>query len=329
MRLNNLMEVDVLIAGAGPAGLAFASRLSGYGLSMMIVESRHEIGKPLRCVEVTRPEYFNLMGVEPRKQWIRWELKDTPEKFLVLNRPRMESDMAGMLLRKGVHILRDTSVTGVGNYNGTGRLIRLSGLHSETSVFAKLVVASDGISSQVARMAGIHTQLTSKEILSCISFTCGNVRLKHKYRPATEFPEYLKPGFIWVVPTGVNEANIGLSISGTDGSRSMSVLAAYMKSEPGIARARIRSQIVGCYPYSMPLENPSADGLMVAGTAARLVDASNGEGIIYAACSGQIAAQTFISRQFDTSAGSLYDYRNRLEPMFEALRNIYLSTQTN
>jgi digeranylgeranylglycerophospholipid reductase len=231
--------------------------------------------------------------------------------------------MSRILSKKGAKILRSTSVTGVDKFNGTGRLIRLSGWREESLVFAKLVVAADGISSQVARLAGINTHLSANQALPCLSYRFDGVELKNRYHPITEQSDFLKPGFLWIVPTGKNQANIGLSISGTEGYKLQSILAERVKSDPALAKARITEKIVGCYPFSMPLENPFCDGLLIVGTAARLVDSSTGEGIIYAAESGQIAAQTFISSQYDNCAGSLSEYRHHLDPMYNVLRNIY------
>lgn len=185
------------------------------------------------------------------------------------------------------------------------------------------VVVADGISSQVARLAGLDTHLTAREALPCLSYRCDGVMLKNKFRVLTDKPDHLKPGFLWMVPTRKNRVNIGLSIRGTEGDKLKSILDQHIKSNPDFAKARIIEKIVGCYPFLPPLENPFSDALLVAETAARLVDSSNGEGILYAAESGKIAAQIFITSKFDNRAAALSGYRQYLDPMYKVLRNIY------
>ena len=49
---------DVIIVGAGPAGLMAAREFTKSNLKYLIVDSKSRIGYPLRCGEVTREDTF-------------------------------------------------------------------------------------------------------------------------------------------------------------------------------------------------------------------------------------------------------------------------------
>jgi digeranylgeranylglycerophospholipid reductase len=323
MKFDQTTEVDVLIAGAGPAGLAFANHLVDTGRSVILADSRKVTGKPLRCVEVTRPAFFGFLGMEPREGWIRWELDDASGKMIVLNRPVLEADMTGILSRKGIRVLTGTTVTGVDAHSGPGRSVRLSCEGREFRVFARLVVAADGVLSRVAQLAGLNTHLPAAGVLPCLSYRCDSVVLNDSHRVMVERPGQLTPGFFWMVPTGSNQVNVGMSIRGTEGHKLRASLDERIRQDPDFKNARIVEEIAGFYPFAMPFENPFSDSLLVLGTAARLVDASNGEGIVQAAESGMTAAQVFIASAFDNRAGSLSEYRRRLDPLYNHLKKIF------
>jgi len=82
---------------------------------------------------------------------------------------------------------------------------------------------------------------------------------------------------------------------------------------------------VGCVPISPPYPKPYRDRVLVVGTAARLVLAEGGEGIVYAVRSGVEAAK-ILKQAFqrnDFSAQFLSLYRKRLESIYQTLSMSY------
>lgn len=312
-------RVDVLIVGAGPAGLAAGQSLANSGASILLVDARQQIGRPLRCAEVTRPGFFDVMGFEPRRKWVRWTLKGS-HNMLVLNRPQMENEIASSLESRGVEVRRGTSVINVGEFEGDGRRVTVQLSGHEHIVLARLVIAADGVSSQTARLAGVTTRLSTKQLLPCLMYRIADARLAHLYQAHTEDEHNLGAGFFWIVPTGADEANAGLCLPGWRGHEAQSVLDDILKKSPAISGGRVVETVVAAYPLTPPLEKPYADGLLIAGTAARLVGAARGEGIWYAAVSGQAAAQVALETGGqEPSVAGLAIYRDKLAPLYGEL----------
>lgn len=57
------MSTDVIIAGAGPAGLAAAETLAGQGCSVLVLEQNHEIGSPIRTSGGSFIEEMKALGI--------------------------------------------------------------------------------------------------------------------------------------------------------------------------------------------------------------------------------------------------------------------------
>ena len=312
-------RVDVLIAGAGPAGLAAASDLVRGGASVVIADSRPRIGHPLRCAEATRRSFFGLLGVEQRPEWIRWTLKSGFAAY-ILNRPRMERDLAQLVARRGVIVREGTSVIAVGPFDGAGRSVVLAAGGTRQQVHARLVIAADGVASGTARRAGIDTRLKLDQLGSCVAYRVVDTKLVDPYSTVEAYLPSTTPGYFWVFPSGMNEANVGVAIVGRRGHAARIVLEQAMAQTPAFSGGRVVDTIVGLVPSAPPIERPYDDALLLCGAAARFVSATYGEGIYQAAVSGRAAAQVFLDGHgTPMTSERLVRYRESLGPLYREL----------
>lgn len=311
--------MDVLVVGAGPAGLAATNALVSGGASVLMVDMRRRLGSPLRCAELTSPRFFSELGLAPHKTWIRWILKE-PKGLIVLNRPRLESDAAEILAARGAVVRPGTSVVAVGPFDGEGRAVTLHGDGQRTRLKARMIIAADGVASRVSCMAGINKPLKLAEMASCLAWRFKDVKLPDPYKCETSFPQETHPFYTSVIPSGPDEALIGLGLLSSRGHACRPTLERVMKRYPYMQEGRLVQTVVGFVPSAFPLAKPFSDGLLVAGTAARLVDAANGAGIEYAAVSGKIAAQVYLaSPNRSPGVSDLAAYGDRLKPLHQML----------
>ncbi len=316
-------RVDVLIVGAGPAGLAAGRRVVDAGGSVLLVDSRARIGDPPRCGELARGNFLEVLGFEPEPDWVRWrigELANMP----VLNRSATESGAAAILARRGAMVAEGCALVGLGEYDGVGRTARLRSPPGSVEVHARLVIAADGAPSRVARLAGIDTLISPLETVSCLAYRIIDAELDNANNIRFEFPPVLNPHYFWVIPSGPREANVGLGVPAHRGHAARPLLDRLIDDTGALTGGRRVQTIVGWYPSTLPLETPYVDGLVVTGTAARLIDAELGEGLWQAAFSGAAAGETFVDvAERGTSARELASYRDRIDPLYGPLRHGY------
>jgi digeranylgeranylglycerophospholipid reductase len=309
-------QVDVLVVGAGPAGLSAAWNLAAAGVRPLLVDARAEIGSPVRCAELTRAMVFSSAGIKARPEWVRWQLE---RGWLVLDRPAFESGLAALLAAAGARVRARTSAVGIGRFECGRRIVALAGPRGPSVVSARVVIAADGVGSRVARLAGLDVRLGPRQIARCLAYRVADVELARPRATAFAEPAALQPFYSWLIPCGAHEANVGVAALATDG-RPLEPLLHEALRQHGASRGRVIETIGGCYPSAPPLERPHADGLLVAGTAARLVDAVWGEGIWPAVLSGRLAARATLAALAGEPARPLSDYRDALEPLHAHLR---------
>ena len=60
---------DVVVVGAGPAGLSAAIELASKKANVLVLDRKQEIGCPKRCAEGLGGGWFKRLGIKPNKEW--------------------------------------------------------------------------------------------------------------------------------------------------------------------------------------------------------------------------------------------------------------------
>jgi digeranylgeranylglycerophospholipid reductase len=123
--------------------------------------------------------------------------------------------------------------------------------------------------------------------------------------------EVAPQGYLWVFAKGERSANIGVGIPASKakpGMRAKDYLDRFMKEH--YPEGRIIECIFGGDPVSRPLPCTVADGLIIVGDAARVVDPITGGGIGNAMITGKMAAEVAAKAiaAGDTSKAALMSY---------------------
>jgi digeranylgeranylglycerophospholipid reductase len=319
-------RVDTLVAGAGPAGLTASLALAGSGADVLLVDAREVIGSPLRCGEVTLEDFFEVVGVDPRPSWIR--MRGMRQRFVkrsmvVLDRKVMERELAEIAAERGVTVRAGTAVVGVDEFDGRARRVTLRTADGDQDVLARTVIAADGVSSSVARLAGVDTHLHPDAACSGIAYLVTGARIEnegegHTARLPEPYPSI--PYYFWVIPHGGGGANVGLYVPGRDGARARALLDRMMAESDAIDGGEITEVVVGIIPDAPPLERPFADGLLITGAAARMILPLSAGGIAPAAISGKQAARAVIGLDGEpATAERLTAYREGLEQLYSSI----------
>ncbi len=298
-------RAEVVVAGAGPAGLMAALTLAREGHEVMVADRKDRIGAPVRCAEgVGREALQRYVSLDPG--WISAVIRSVrlvaPSgnsvllahhmDGLVLDRVGFEQDLARQAVQAGARISLGTYVSGLlGDGEGFwGVRLEQSGEHSR--VECPLVIAADGVESRVARWAGIETALALKDVETCAQYLMEDIDVD-EHRCDFFFGHRIAPGgYVWVFPKGQGRANVGLGISGSRAARNSAreLLDRFVdKHHPRGRKVRFTA---GGVPVSRSLKKPYASGLLVVGDAARQANPLSGGGIIPALEAGRLAAQT-------------------------------------
>ena len=302
-------KYDILVIGGGPAGALAAKTAAKAGNSVCLIEKRPAIGTPVRCAEGIGKDLLREY-VKPDPCWISADIerariiapngttisleqdKAGNEVGYVLDRKIFDRELVWQAAEAGSDVVVKTRATAPIMENGAVRGANVISIGTPAEIRADVVIAADGVEARFARRAGLETTVPLREMMSCAQYLMTDIDID---AGSTDF--YLgnaiaPEGYLWIFPKGERTANVGIGISGRrsrDGSRAKDYLDRFVaKNFPD---GKMIEAIVGGVPVCRPLECTVADGLMVVGDAARVVDPITGGGIGNALFTGRLAGQ--------------------------------------
>jgi digeranylgeranylglycerophospholipid reductase len=295
---------DIVVAGAGPAGLCAAARTAAAGLSTLIVERNSAIGIPTRTSGASWIDELSALGVPtafrvpmhrirvigPRAEAVF----DYPEpRMCVLDVRTFYQWLAQRALAAGAQIRLDTRVQDLAASKGRVAGVRVRAQDGQLAdVGARVVVDATGYPSALARRMGLHAGFAA--------FGVG-VELD-LYAPAYDPHEailivgrrFAPHGYAWAFPYGGGRVRLGVGIGRPQSdARPHPYLEAIRDRVPALAPLAGTSPIeshVGLIPLAPPRAVPLVrNGLVVTGDAAGQASALVGEGIRFAIHAGHAA----------------------------------------
>jgi digeranylgeranylglycerophospholipid reductase len=296
-------EYEVIVIGAGPAGSVAAARLAERKVDVLLIEKRQEIGSPVSCAEAVSKDGISEFVV-PDRRWIAAEINAfrlyAPNGLYaeirglgdgyVLERKIFDRDLASRAANAGADVMAKTSATGLFMEDGEVRGVDINHLGEETLVRSRIVIAADGVESQVARWAGLDTLPRLPDIDTALQYLMSDLEIDPHVCEFYFGQDVAPGGYVWVFPKGERMANVGLGISG---NASYPKIAHHYLQEfvdRRFPRNAILGITAGAIPTGATVGRMVADGFMVIGDAAHHTNPLTGGGIVNAMKAGKIAA---------------------------------------
>ncbi len=305
------LNYDVLVVGAGPAGTLTAKHLANYGLSVMIIEKRAEVGSPIRCGEGLDKKGLVKMGLKPNSKWIANEVKGAHviapngttlelteamagnEVGYVIKRDVFDKELAKDAVRAGADIMVRTSAIGLIEKDGFVKGVKAKRMGDKFEINAKIVVGADGFESQVGRWAGINTAIKPKDVYTCFQYDMVGVDVNPDYS-AFYLGSCAPGGYAWVFPKSAHRANVGLGIQVVkvkEKGEPKKYLDAFVAAHEHLSKGMPIAHIAGAVSVCAPIERTVGNGILLVGDAARQIDPITGGGIVNSGIAALIAAK--------------------------------------
>lgn len=321
-----IMKYDVVVVGGRLAGSTSSLFASKGGLNVLMIEKRPEIGTPVQCAEATTYETFNILEMEPSKKYLCTDIEGVDfyapngkhfrvkgnnmygfMEGYVLERKIFDKQLAIESAKAGTDIMVNTNVKDLLTKNGDicGVVAKHQG--KTLDIKADIVIAADGIGSNIAKKAGLKTVNKKENIASCAQYEMVGVDINPNYLQIHHGQDIAPGGYLWIFPKGNGVANVGLGVVNSKDSP-IYHLNKFIKN----LNATPVELNVGGVPLSGPIEKTYSSGLMVVGDAAGQVDPMNGAGIQNTVTSGRIAGEVAVEaiENEDTSSDYLKKYED-------------------
>jgi len=317
---------DIVVIGSGPAGATAARFAAQNGLSVLLIDKKQELGAPIQCSGAVSHNALEQACVNISDEFVQeaifgFAVYDTngnkkiidyrnikPDEYgtgegckplgYVVDRRRFDRYLATQAERAGVTTWLKTEALGYTVIDEHHCSVQLKKFNELITVYAKVVVAADGVQSQAGKWAGIKTHIKLSELASCLQFVVDGVETNGLLEIVTGH-EWAPGGYAWVFPKGHGYAEIGLGVTRTmctdDAQTYLDkfLTASFFKER--FKNCRILEVQGGGVPLAAPLKIQYADNLILVGDAARHVNAITGGGIHTALSSGKIAGEFLAS----------------------------------
>ncbi len=283
---------DVIIIGAGPAGLMAARELEKAGIDYLVIDKKSKIGYPLKCAGAIAEKEFRRFFGEGEFDFIQNKISrqeiicENIHKVLLINSLKIDRMRFEEWLSKDLNIELECGVTDLSIQDDFVKITADKGI-----ICSRFVILSYGCHFTIQKKLG----LLEKEPRMMLGF--GAICRDYHLDPNT-FYYFLDKDFfqyLWVFPESKENANVGImELPGPDTSQeTMSIILKNRLKKIGLSPVFI-SYYGGLIPYDGPIRKTYGDRILVCGDAAGQVFAGTGEGIRYALQSGIYAAKTVL-----------------------------------
>ena len=326
-----MIETDVLVIGAGPAGSAAAKHAALGGAEVILIDKKSEIGTPKRCAEGIYDHGLEWLGIELDPIWAvqringgtivapdktRLTLDETvlPEKGYIIERKIFDKYMAMDAARAGARIMVKTlakSILKDSDEKGQFYIVTCLQMDEKIEIKARIVIAADGPESRVARAFGINSTTKPEDMMSGIQYEMVGVNCDRMDLIEFHLGAFANGGYAWVFPKGDDIANVGIVIPSTSEKPAIEYLNEFIGSYPPLNNAKAVELNVGGDPIGGMIERIYDDNFMVCGDAAGQVDPITGGGIILGMLggmsAGKVAAKAIIDKDYSKERLKEYD----------------------
>ena len=293
------MKYDVIVVGGRVAGSVSSLFASKNDLNVLMIEKRQEIGVPLQCAEATTEKTFETIGIKPSDNYVRTEIygaelyspdgtivrmEEESERGFILDRKVFDKSLAIESADAGTDIMVKTTVKDLIIRNGKVSGVIAKHLGKTMEIEADVVIAADGIESNIARMAGLNSLWNINDMCSCVQYKMVGVPTDPNYMQFYFGNEIAPGGYVWIFPNDNGVTSVGIGVRS-----SKKTAYDYLNSFISRFSGKIIEINVGGVPVSGNIKKTYTDGLMVVGDAAGHVNPITGGGIDLAASCAKIA----------------------------------------
>lgn len=307
-----VLEADVVVVGAGPAGSTTARFAAKGGTRVIMIEKRQEIGSPVRCAEGISKPLLEKIDLKLDSKDVARQVKGAKivspsghvltisekqagnEVGIVLDRVFFDKHLAKLAADAGAEIFLKTSAVGLLKNNGKIAGVKAIGPEGELEIRTKCVVGADGFESQIGRWGGIDTTLSPADITTCFQYRLTNIDIDPDYCEFT-IGSMAPGGYVWIFPKNEDTANVGLGIQLKQLKRPGEVKAAldrFISKDRRLSKGKPLDMVAGAVSICASLDRTVADNLLLVGDSARQIDPITGGGISNGCIAGRMAGET-------------------------------------
>ncbi|MEM2865596.1 MAG: NAD(P)/FAD-dependent oxidoreductase [Candidatus Hadarchaeales archaeon] len=326
--MSEQQEYDVIVVGAGPAGLMASRKAAEAGASTLLLERENSLGKKPcgEAVSVSTLEDAGVKGgrfIRNRVEIFRVHAPDERKYVDILSRKLGTAgyviekglflkELAYLAVKRGVEMRMGSPVLDLRRVEGWWEVLVKQG--AERRKFrGKIVIGCDGVNSVVA---GKALRVKKPEVIPCFQYKMVNCGVEDPHTLEVYLGKEVAPGgYVWLFPKDGGEANVGI---GVRGAPAKPYLDRFLSSHPELfGGAGVVEVGAAPVPVGGEVERVVGEGVMVCGDAGGQVIPLTGGGIHSSVVAGKMAGE--VAGEAVKGGRELQEYPRRYEEWSERI----------
>ena len=315
---------DVIVVGAGPAGVSAAKSAAGVGAKTLLLEMNWRIMAMKPCGMAVSRETLKTAEVEPSPSLIH------NEAYAIVYAPNMKSIKlhgTGYLINKTMllqEIACQAAERGAEIHVGervlsVRRVDKLMKVETNRGVYeTSVVIGADGYNSTVARCLGIREKSEPIPTIQCIMAGC---RIKDPHAVRFYLGNEIAPkGYAWIFPWNEKVAEVGIGVRGAPIKPYLDKFIKMFEDELG--RAQVIDYRGAPVPVGGVIKEFIQDNVILIGDAAGMVIPLTGGGIHSSISSGLAAGEVSgkAALEGDVSKNRLMEFVEKYSPWLTRIK---------
>ena len=331
-----LINCDVLVVGAGPAGSSVSRAAAEAGAHTIFIDKKKEIGVPVQCAEAIGeylipylpygiPEEHLIWKIDGMSFWaegITIERRGGIWSGYAINREKFDNWLANNAIESGARLHLESELIDLefsANYHVTKAVVKTC--EGMEEIKPKVVIAADGVHSKVLNTLGFTNH--RDKCGEVLSFELNNVNL---YKPTYEqlyIGDFAPGAYAYIFPLSKSRANVGVgSLYQTEKLENcyeefLEIPVVKKQLEDGIAVI----EKSGWAPYSYVTDKWAYGNVLLVGDTANQNFKPFVEGILPGIICGDIAGK--VASDFINGEDSLTNYQKRVK---DKLGDVFLES---
>ncbi|MEM2909507.1 MAG: FAD-dependent oxidoreductase [Nitrososphaerota archaeon] len=315
-------DYDLVVVGAGPAGLLTAREAAGMGCRVLVLEEHEEIGKPERCAGLFSMSGLKALGIPLSQSYVQnvvrgavffspsgkaFVLDAKRPVAVVSNREMFDKFLAQQVALNGAEIVTGEMIV---------RIIPDEDVPSvktsSSSISARMVVDAEGRSGFLARQ--VWKDWRPKGWIPIIQAVVENHRLDRDF-VYLYFKEYLRDFFAYLIPIDSELGKLGVAAR----KDTRKLFFHFLQEEFGHVKTLLTTS-ASIYT-GPPLELRQSGRVLAVGDVVGHVKATTGGGVVYG---GLCAIETgrYVAN-FLLNGTGIREYQERMSRIYEQLKSIH------
>lgn len=301
----SLMEHDVIVIGAGPAGSVTAALVAHAGYRVLVLEKNYSCKSPCagyisNNINFKIPDDSVVQSriTKMRTYFPDLSFHDFELNGFVVDRSSFDMWLVGKAIDEGVMIrwgspLQDIVPGGVKFCDGMAH--------------GKIIVGADGVFSKTTSLLGFEKQ----RFAVCAQYHLKDIKPLSQTCEIFFNQEFAPGGYVWIYPTGKDSAKVGVGV--TQG-HPRTYLEKFISGTTFSDRleGRKTEYVTGALPIGGLREKLCCGNVLLAGDSAGMADPVTGAGINNAMLAGEIAGKTIVKALESNDMEILSEYGTQI-----------------